>query len=111
MGWEGYTLKFRNAASETEKDVTIQVQVIESMACTEYAAMVDGQKVVDVRESLTMNKSLSTARGRAASDHSLVPRQILEVPVAEQLLLLCTWQIRSLVPFYFHGGRLEAEHE
>lgn len=83
MGWEGYTLKLRSAASEAENDVTIQVQVIESMACTEYAAMVDGQKVVDVRESLTMNKSLPTARARAASDHSLMPRQILEVLVAE----------------------------
>jgi hypothetical protein len=99
MGWEGYTLKFRNAASTDEKDVTIQVQVIESMAFTEYAALVDGQKVVDVRESLTMNKSLPTARARAASNHSLLPRQILEVLVAENfdLSLVSTFSRNSVV--------------
>ncbi|KAJ5474273.1 hypothetical protein N7475_003839 [Penicillium sp. IBT 31633x] len=79
-------LTFRNSMapdskSESEKIATVDVQDTGSLAWQGLSASVGGQKVVDVRESMTMNKTLPTAT--SGGDVSLVPRQVLEILVAE----------------------------
>jgi hypothetical protein len=81
-----FKLSFRNSmAPETEEKgyniVTVEVRDMESAAYTGCSAMVKGQKVLDIRESVTMNRN--SPKCRAQGDVSLMPRQILEVLVAE----------------------------
>ena len=79
-------LSFRNAmAPEVEEKsynmVEVEVRDMDTAAWTGCSATVKGQKVLDIRESITMNRSLP--KGRAKGDVSLMPRQILEITVAE----------------------------
>ncbi|CAG7986713.1 unnamed protein product [Penicillium salamii] len=81
-----FKLSFRNAmAPEVEEKsynmVELEVRDMDSAAWSGCSATVRGQKVLDVRESISMNKTLP--KGRAKGDISLMPRQILEVSVAE----------------------------
>ena len=81
-----FKLSFRNSmAPETEDKsyniVTVEVRDTDSAACTGCSATVKGQKVLDIRESITMNRTLP--RARTQGDVSLMPRQVLEVLVAE----------------------------
>ncbi|CAG8937630.1 unnamed protein product [Penicillium salamii] len=81
-----FKLSFRNAmAPEVEEKsynmIDLEVRDMSSAAWSGCSATVRGQKVLDVRESISMNKTLP--KGRAKGDISLMPRQILEVSVAE----------------------------
>lgn len=68
---------------EKSDDNTVEVKVHDmgNAAWAGCSATVKGQKVLDIRESMTMNKTLP--RVWAQADISLMPRQILEVLVAE----------------------------
>ncbi|CAG8427245.1 unnamed protein product [Penicillium salamii] len=61
--------------------IDIEVRDMDTAAWSGCSATVRGQKVLDVRESISMNKTLP--KGRAKGDISLMPRQILEISVAE----------------------------
>lgn len=80
-------LSFRNSMApdpeEKSDDNTVEVKVHDmgNAAWAGCSATVKGQKVLDIRESMTMNKTLP--RVWAQADISLMPRQILEVLVAE----------------------------
>lgn len=83
-----YKLSFRNSMApesknESEKVVTVEVRDISSPVRQGFSASVGGQQVVDVRESITLNKTLPTATAAFKYDVSLVPRQVLEILVGE----------------------------
>jgi hypothetical protein len=79
-------LSFRNSMAPEIEDksyniVNVEVRDTDNALCSGCSATVKGQKVLDVRESITMNKTLP--RWRVQGDVSLMPRQVLEVLVAE----------------------------
>ncbi|CAI7594936.1 unnamed protein product [Penicillium glandicola] len=81
-----YRLRFRNSMepdskSESDRMVTVEVRETGSFAWQGFSASVGGQKVVDIRESMTMNKTLPKCTSQG--DISLMPRQVLEILVAE----------------------------
>ncbi|KAJ5207452.1 hypothetical protein N7491_001918 [Penicillium cf. griseofulvum] len=81
-----YRLTFRNSMepdskSERDRMVTVEVRETGCFAWQGFSASIRGQKVVDVRESMTMNKKLPKATSQG--DVSLMPRQVLEILVAE----------------------------
>ncbi|KAJ5787925.1 hypothetical protein N7457_002915 [Penicillium paradoxum] len=83
-----YKLSFRNtmasdSKSESDKIVTVEVKDTSSPTRQGFSATVGGQRVVDVRESITMNKTLPTATAAFKYDVSLIPRQVLEILVGE----------------------------
>ncbi|KAJ5186936.1 hypothetical protein N7449_009930 [Penicillium cf. viridicatum] len=81
-----YRLTFRNSMepdskSESDRMATAEVRETSTYAWQGFSASVGGQKVVDVRESVTMNKTLPKCTSQG--DVSLMPRQVLEILVAE----------------------------
>ncbi|KAJ5508833.1 hypothetical protein N7527_010976 [Penicillium freii] len=81
-----YRLTFRNSMepsskSESDRMATVEVRETSSYAWQGFSASVGGQKVVDVRESMTMNKTLPKCTSQG--DVSLMPRQVLEILVAQ----------------------------
>lgn len=93
----GWQIIFRNAAAtdptqESEKTV-VDVNMGIKPGWHEFSATVNGQKVVDIRENLRMNKSISTL-ANSKTWLNKRPRPVLDILVAEGF-------DTSLVSLYF----------